>query len=596
MPYFDRGGMRRFLSLAILGLLAAVLTVTWAWADLPLKVVYPPPTHTTTAQRIFLIGTAPPTGEVIVNGQAIARSPAGHFAPSFPLQLGENVFTLNYQGQTLAIKVTRRTTAPPPPIGLAFAPDSLTPSQDIARLPGELICFSAIAPPNATVTVQWANQTVTLLPQVVTNLPEGASVLTGQQEAIVSTAGSYGGCAQVVSPGNFGPPHYHLTVNGTHQTATAAGNITILDPTKLAIATVKADVGVARTGSSTENSRLTPLPKGTQASITGADGKDWLRLDYGAWIKRQEVKVMSGNVPPQSIIHSIVARRNGAWTEIRFPLQVPVPITVQQRQNLFTLTLHNTTAETDTIRFNDPSLIAEFDWQQVKPRQLDYRFTLASKQQWGHKLRYDGTTLVLSLKHPPTFGSLPSSPPLTGLKILLDPGHGGPEDLGSRGPTGYPEKQVTLLMAKLVREQLEQRGATVQLTREQDVDVSLEDRIKQFNQVEPAIFLSLHYNALPDDGDALNTQGISTFWYHPQSQDLAVFLHNYLGQKRDRPSYGVYWKSLAVARPTTAPAVLLELGFMINPIEFEWIINPQEQQKLAITLADGITTWLTQTR
>jgi N-acetylmuramoyl-L-alanine amidase len=35
---------------------------------------------------------------------------------------------------------------------------------------------------------------------------------------------------------------------------------------------------------------------------------------------------------------------------------------------------------------------------------------------------------------------------------------------------------------------------------------------------------------------------------------------------------------------------------MINPIEFEWIINPQAQQKLAATLAEGITQWLLQTR
>ncbi len=584
--------MRRLLGLTLLGMLATVLTVTLAWAEVPLQVVYPPPTHETTANQIFLIGTAPPLGEVMVNGQPIARSPAGHFAPSFPLQLGENVFTLKYQAQTVALHVTRQPTAPPASAGLALAKNTLTPSTDIARLPGELICFGAIAPTPATVTVQWAQQTITLLPQVAITLPEAASVLTGHQEAIATTAGSYGGCTKVATPGDFGAPQYQLTVNGTTQMASAPGKITILDPAKPAIAIVTAPVGVARTGSSTEHSRLTPLPQGTQASITGTDGPDWLRLDYGAWIKRAEVKIVTdGGVPPRSRIRSIVSRRNGVWTEIRFPLQLPVPITVQQHQNQFTLTLHNTTAETETVRFNDPNLIAAFDWQQVNPQQIDYRFTLTGRQQWGYKVRYEGTTLVLSLKHPPT---LPPAPPrLTGLKILLDPGHGGPEDLGSRGPTGYPEKDVALLMAKLVRQQLVQRGATVYLTREQDIDVSLEARIKQFHQVEPTIFLSLHYNALPDDGDALNTQGVSTFWYHPQSQDLAVFLHNYLVQQRDRASNGVYWRSLAVARPATAPAVLLELGFMINPIEFEWITNPQEQQKLATTLADGITAWLT---
>lgn len=68
-------------------------------------------------------------------------------------------------------------------------------------------------------------------------------------------------------------------------------------------------------------------------------------------------------------------------------------------------------------------------------------------------------------------------------------------------------------------------------------------------------------------------------------------MHNYLVQKLNRPSYGVFWNNLALTRPYTAPSVLLELGFMINPNEFEWIENSQEQKKLAQVLAEGIKEW-----
>ncbi|PZV07797.1 MAG: hypothetical protein DCF32_06505, partial [Leptolyngbya sp.] len=47
--------------------------------------------------------------------------------------------------------------------------------------------------------------------------------------------------------------------------------------------------------------------------------------------------------------------------------------------------------------------------------------------------------------------------------------------------------------------------------------------------------------------------------------------------------------------PHVAPAVLLELGFMINPNEFEWATNSQEQAKLAETLAEGVELWVQQT-
>jgi N-acetylmuramoyl-L-alanine amidase len=97
---------------------------------------------------------------------------------------------------------------------------------------------------------------------------------------------------------------------------------------------------------------------------------------------------------------------------------------------------------------------------------------------------------------------------------------------------------------------------------------------------------------LPDNGDALKTQGVAAFWYNPQAHSLAVFLHNYLVKTLKRPSYGIFWNNLALTRPTVAPAVLMELGFMINPYEYEWIVNPTDQKKLARAIADGITEWL----
>ncbi|WP_250125763.1 N-acetylmuramoyl-L-alanine amidase [Chroococcidiopsis sp. CCMEE 29] len=594
------------------------------WADQPLSVVYPPADHQTTAERIFLIGTAPSAGDVLVNGKPIERSPAGHFAPSFPLKLGDNIFTLHYQNQQVQIKVKRVATVPESPMGLAFGKDSLTPSVDIAKLPGELICFGAIAPPNATVSVQLGNQTVPLLPQSQqVNLPANSAALTGQnQPASQAAAGQFQGCTTMpagfgsliygnniitgaVSGSNTVQPKFQLTANGKTITQIGAGKIAILSPAKLEVAEVTADSGVARTGPSTDYSRLTPLPKGTQANVTGREG-EWLRLDYGGWINSKETRILPNAVPPRSLIRSISTHQISGATEVVFPLQVPVPVSVQQGDRTLTLTLYNTTAQTDVIRLNDEPVISRLDWQQVAPEQVQYTFNLKSQQQWGYKLRYDGTTLVLSLRHPPGVRGQGSGvrgqglkdrdpSPLSGIKILLDPGHGGAE-LGAKGPTGYPEKDINLVISKLVREQLIARGATVYMTREEDKEVSLPERVAMIDKLEPAIALSLHYNALPDGGDAMNTKGFAAFWYHPQAHSLAMFLHNYVVNKLDRPSYGVFWNNLALTRPATAPSVLLELGFMINPTEFEWIVNPQEQKKLAEAIADGITEWFSSAR
>lgn len=562
-----------------------------AYADeRPLNLAYPLDGHETTASQIFLIGSAPPNGEVTVNGEVIDRSEAGHFAPSFPLELGENVFTLKYNNQEIVVRVTRVSDEPIAPVGVSFGEGSLSPSVDVARLPGELICFEALAPVNAEVTVNLSNQTIPLLPQPsAVTLPPNSAVLTFQNEPIAaSTATTYQGCLTAPQPGNLGFPEFQLSQNGQTVRQTGTGQIQVLSPNALQVIEVTADSGTARTGPSTNYSRLTPLPKGTRATVTGQDG-EWFRLDYGAWIRASETQPIPNAAPPRTLIRSVRANDIEGWTEVAFPLQVAVPVSVQQGDRTLTLTLHNTTAQTDTILFNDNPLIERLDWQQPTPGQVQYTFNLKSNQQWGYKLRYEGTTLILSLRHPP---ELEGELPLAGVSVLLDPGHGSSEDPGSVGPTGYPEKDVTLVVSNLIRDRLIARGATVYMTREGDIDLYPQDRVVMIEQLEPTIALSVHYNALPDSGDAINTAGVGMFWYNTQAHSLSVFLHNYLVETLDRPSYGVFWNNLALTRPSVAPSVLLELGFMINPEEFEWITDPDEQAQLAEAIAAGVEQWV----
>ncbi|HEY9767348.1 MAG TPA: N-acetylmuramoyl-L-alanine amidase [Coleofasciculaceae cyanobacterium] len=603
----------KFLGLAALasillvgGMMATSLS---AQTQSPLLIVYPPSEHQTVAEKIFFIGTASPQEPVLINGKPIKnRSTSGHFAPSLALKMGENIFVIRHQDRVRKVKVTRIINQPEVPDRLVFAPDSLTPAVDIARLPNEPLCFGAVARPNAKVSARIGKNEILLLPLVKSvELPPNSAVLTseaiGDRQII---KGQYQGCTTLDLPLNYGKPIFELEQDNQTITKVGTGEIEILSPKDIQVVEVIADEGVARTGASTDHSRLTPLPKGTKARVTGKEG-DWFRLDYGAWIKIEETKPLLDNIPPQSIIRGIASRQLESATEIIFPLQMPVPVEVKQKDDSITLTLHNTTAQTDIIRLDTDPMIKRLDWQQVSSTQIDYTFELHHQQQWGYNLRYENTNLIFSLRHPPNIWSLTNAAsendliefdnlnedrPLSNVKILLDPGHGG-EESGSKGPTGYPEKEINLLISKLVKAELTELGAKVYLTREEDIDVSLEKRVTMIDKIEPDLAISIHYNALPDSGDAENTQGISTFWYNTQAHAPAMFLHNYLVSKLDRPDAGIFWNNLALTRPHTAPSILLELGFMINPEEFEWITNEQEQQKLAETLAQGIEEWFT---
>src|SRR5690625_2663456 len=103
------------------------------------------------------------------------------------------------------------------------------------------------------------------------------------------------------------------------------------------------------------------------------------------------------------------------------------------------------------------------------------------------------------------------SQPLAGQTIVLDPGHGG-ADGGAKGKNGVDEKEVTLKVAKLLKEKLEQAGALVYLTREEDMDLAEKDtkglsrrksedirkRLEFIHDKDANFFLSIHLNAISD--------------------------------------------------------------------------------------------------
>lgn len=578
------------------GVIGAALVAPWLVGGLalaqtiePLRLVYPPDRHETTSDRVFFLGTAPPDGTVTLNGQPVNRSAFGHFAPSRPLQPGENQFELRWGDRLLRRTVIRRSTAT---VLLNRSLTALEPAVDLARPVGEPVCFRAVGLPDRTVTVQLGDHTIPLLPQpLAAGPPPNAAVLTGNltlptDEAARSPLVAYSGCKGFDQPGELGRPRF--VVAGEPESTTppiAAGSVTIWPAEQRDIATVTANPGVARTGPSTDHSRLTPLPQGTQAVITGREG-DWWRLAYGGWLRSSEVTVRPSTGPMQAIVRGIRASNRTGAIEVAIPLSHPVPVELRQEGRYLLLTLSHAVAATDTIFLQRNPAIERLDWQQLPGDRIEYRVPLKGPS-WGWGLRYEGNTLIWRIKHPP----VRSGPlPLSGVTVLLDPGHGGAEP-GAVNAAGIPEKTPNLQTSLKLQAALERRGARVVLTRSTDRDLPIPDRLAQIAELEPTIALSVHYNALPDDGNAETTQGIGMFWYQAQSKDLAQFLHDELTRRLDRPSYGVFWGNLALARPTIAPSVLMELGFMSHPTESEWITNPAEQDRLAEAIAASLETW-----
>ena len=217
--------------------------------------------------------------------------------------------------------------------------------------------------------------------------------------------------------------------------------------------------------------------------------------------------------------------------------------------------------------------------------------------------------------------------------VVLDPGHGGPYPHdGAHGPRGLVEKTLVLQISRRLKAVLEDAGATVLLTREDDTDVSLADRARQANETGADLFVSIHCNSMATSHDRLVTRGAETYFLSPDPTDaeakllaemenggpdaiplpktadpvsglladlalgqarndsaaLAQALHRNLIRRTGTQSRGVRQAPFLVLSGTKMPSALVEIGFISHPQEAKLLAKEKHQQRVAEALAAGI--------
>ncbi len=199
---------------------------------------------------------------------------------------------------------------------------------------------------------------------------------------------------------------------------------------------------------------------------------------------------------------------------------------------------------------------------------------------YGWAVNYENGTTKLYFKHTPQVSA--GEKPLTGITIMLDPGHGDADNgaVGAGGLTAPMEKDANLAVALTVRTRLEKLGATVLMTREDNSFPTLGDRVTALNTQHPDLFLSIHHNSVELTKDINQVHGTEAYWFYQNSELLANLLTDSLTQaisavspqepKNRGTRYGYYY----VTRSNICPATLLEVGFMANPIEYELCTDP----------------------
>jgi N-acetylmuramoyl-L-alanine amidase len=196
--------------------------------------------------------------------------------------------------------------------------------------------------------------------------------------------------------------------------------------------------------------------------------------------------------------------------------------------------------------------------------------------------------------------------------VVIDPGHGG-MNAGTLSVGDHrPEKEFTLDWARRLQPLLEQEGWKVFLTRTNDTDIALSNRVNVAESHHADLFLSLHFNSSAPDPKPV---GLATFCLTPvgmpstvtrgfpdvlfqnfpnngfdaQNVQLAEHLQRTLLHATGMEDRGVNRaRFIGVLRGQRRPSVLIEAGFLSNPHEAKRIADPEFRQKLAQAVATAL--------
>jgi N-acetylmuramoyl-L-alanine amidase len=223
--------------------------------------------------------------------------------------------------------------------------------------------------------------------------------------------------------------------------------------------------------------------------------------------------------------------------------------------------------------------------------------------------------------------------------VAIDPGHGGvdPGNPGIFFPHGTREKDVTLQVGLLLREELKRRGVAVRMTRTSDTLIALGDR-GSYCTAACDLFVSLHVNALKRRPGFTSIRGYETYFlaeaktedaarvaemendavrfeassesaspiggldfilkdlqlneHLRESARAAELVQKGLGTVHTGESRGVKQAGFMVLTTARRPAILVEMGYSTNAYDGRLLTTPASQRSMASAIADAVVSYL----
>lgn len=546
------------------------------------------------AKSIFIFGQVNLPAPVIldINGTRVPVHDNGAFLAYVPVESGPFTFLLTAASAQGTYQALRHITVAGTDIAdytqkAAFDASQLFPQSPAELLPGDTLDLYARGTPHARVTA---------------TLSGLKNIKTLELKEDASHPGTYR--AQIVIDPEQKPKtvkvSYRLKDPATRTSAkiTAPEKIKILSGKEaLRVAQITSD-GVKLRKIPTARENLYPFYRAYgNVQINGRLNEQYrivLNDSETAWLEKDKLRLLGEGQPKINHLQEMTLTVLPEKTRLVFAGLHQVPISVHEFNNRFELAFYYTDTFDENFTIDATSPVVEnITWSQPDKNTVLFKiYFRPNVLPWGHAYDFEEGNLVLDLIHTPALTPAKNKP-LAGARILLDAGHSPrrktPYD-GAVGPTGYLEYEGTLALAEDLKPLLEAQGATVILTRKGNNRKSLQERYEQAMQENAHIFVSLHYNALPETLNPLSRpRGYSVYYNYPHSFKLAQAVYQSFNKNVKLPDNGMIANDvLFIPRIPHIPSILVENAYMMIPQQEQMARTKQGRAPLVKALYEGI--------
>ena len=598
--------------------LRPVWALIGAWATSALAQAPPPPLEllsprdaatSTTRDFTNVLGRSTPGAKVRVAGEAVVVWPTGVFARDrIPLAMGRNTLRIEAtgaDGQRTEKLLDVERVAPPAPVAwpadrLFINGASLRPDQNLRVAPGEPVEVAVSATPGQRVEARLPGQR--WQPLLELGPTSGTS---GRYRALLNFTGSDDVPAAAVQlrisaqtlPRNAGPRQ--ITVQTPADVGPWRNDAERLYVVSADGAELLHGLHDVRLG----GPFLAELPAGTLLQATAQHG-EFVRVqlspDTIAWVDTKSLApAASGTAAPHAFFTSVAVAGEADGDVVTIPLNARVPyalnaVTTAEGRHELQLDIYGSHhAATWISQRATAKLVREVSVQQAGPEHVRVRITPHAPHLWGWRVERTPTALRVLLRAAPVLAAPPASP-LAGLRVALEAGHGGPDNLGAVGATNTPEKDINRWTVDALKAELEAAGATVLLVREGDDNPTLRERARRVVESQAALFVSVHANASDTGAGFLRASGTATFYKHSPHHDLAAAVQRRLLEQTGLDDFGLVgnFNYTPMRLTTWMPAVLVEQAFVSHPGDEAKLLDPAFRALLARAVRMGLEDFL----